>query len=288
MNEKDYTLLLELHKLKNITKVSKKLFLSQPALTKRLKKIEEELGCELLIRSKKGVIFTPIGESIIPYVEFIANTTAQMHNYISANQGFIGGTLSIGSSLNFARYVMPEVLKNYTERYPLVDVKIRTAQSKEILQMIQNDEISVATVRGEFKWDEGRTLLSTEPMCFVCSIENASKPLDSYPYIGRHTDPDQTSRIHDWLEQNGLSELNTKLWIDDIDSCKEMVKHGLGWCILPKVCLSDFDGYTENLYFENSVPFLRNTYALYKHSYYQLPQVQLFIECLKRRTERNL
>ncbi|WP_406542465.1 LysR family transcriptional regulator [Clostridium ljungdahlii] len=53
MDEKDYKLILTLYKLKNITKTSEKLFITQPALTKRIKKIEKDLGTDLLIRSKK-------------------------------------------------------------------------------------------------------------------------------------------------------------------------------------------------------------------------------------------
>lgn len=280
MDEKDYELLMELHKLKNITKVSQKLFLSQPALTKRLKKIEKELGCELMVRSKKGVIFTPIGESIIPYIKLISNTTRQMKNHINTNQGFIGGTLSLGSSLNFSHYRLPTALKTYTKKYPLVDIKITTGQSRDLYQMLQNDDISIAIVRGEFEWDEGRVLLSSEPMCLVCSMENSKKPLNSYPYIGRHTDSTLAAKLHDWLAERNLSDFNTKLWIDNIDSCKEMARHGLGWCILPQICLGDFDGYIEKLYFNDNTPLERKTYVLYKNSYYELPQVRLFIQCL--------
>ena len=51
MNEQDYQLLIDLYETKNITKVADQHFLTQPALTKRIRRIEEELGSELLIRS---------------------------------------------------------------------------------------------------------------------------------------------------------------------------------------------------------------------------------------------
>ena len=63
MDEKDYELLLELYEQKNITKVAQKLFLTQPAISKRIQKMEEELQCQLFLRSKKGVLFTPAGEA---------------------------------------------------------------------------------------------------------------------------------------------------------------------------------------------------------------------------------
>ena len=63
MDEKDYELLLELYEQKNITKVAQKLFLTQPAISKRIQKMEEELQCQLFLRSIKGVLFTPAGEA---------------------------------------------------------------------------------------------------------------------------------------------------------------------------------------------------------------------------------
>lgn len=54
MDEKDYELLLELNESKNITKAAQKLYMTQPAITKRIQKMEEELQCTLFLRSKKG------------------------------------------------------------------------------------------------------------------------------------------------------------------------------------------------------------------------------------------
>jgi DNA-binding transcriptional LysR family regulator len=280
MDEKDYEILLELYEAKNITKVSQKLFLSQPALTKRLIKMEDELNCNLLVRSKKGVIFTPIGESIISYIRTIYKTTAEMKNHVNINQGFIGGTLNMGCSVNFSHYRLPAVLKTYTQLYPLVNINITTNQSKNLYRMLLKDEISIAIVRGDFRWDEGKKLLFKEPMQLVCSEENAHKSLDSYPYINRSTDASLSLELHKWLEENNLPGNTSKICLDNLICCMQMVQNGIGWCILPQICLDNFEGHTEKLYFKDGSPFERNTYVLYKNSYYELPQVQLFINHL--------
>ncbi|MEY8763969.1 MULTISPECIES: LysR family transcriptional regulator [Clostridium] len=280
MDEKDYEIILTLHKLKNITKTSEKLFISQPALTKRIKKIERDLGIDLIIRSKKGVIFTPLGESVIPYIKNVTNTLNLMRQQVESNHNFVGGTLNIGISLNYSHYRLPEVLKNYTEAFPNVDVKIVTDQSTHLYHKLENDEISLAVLRGEYKWDEESILLNTEPICFVCNNKNMNRPLDSFTYIGRHVDSIFQAKIQTWLIENGLSIENTKFWIDDIETCLDIVKEGLGWTILPKICLNNFNGYIKSLYFADGTPFTRSTYILYKKLYYSLPQVKLFIQYL--------
>lgn len=85
--------------------------------------------------------------------------------------------------------------------------------------------------------------MNTEPICFVCNNKNMNRPLDSFTYIGRHVDSIFQAKIQTWLIENGLSIENTKFWIDDIETCLDIVKEGLGWTILPKICLNNFNGY---------------------------------------------
>lgn len=280
MDEKDYELLLDLNETKNITKTAQRLYLTQPAITKRIQKMEEELKCPLFLRSKKGVILTPSGESIIPYAKEILINSRRLKEQALACQNKICGTLRLGASLNFSHYRLPAILKEYTGKYPDVDIQITTGQSKQLFQLLNRDEISIAILRGQFPWEEASHLISTEPICFVCSRENKGRPLTEYPYIGRHTDTNLSGRIQHWLSDHKLGQIRPSLWIDSIDTCKEMARYGLGWCILPRICLDDFDGHIEDLYMDNGSPFVRNTYVLYRESYGKLPQVQLFLEAI--------
>ena len=146
--------------------------------------------------------------------------------------------------------------------------------------MLKRDQFDLAILRGHYDWNEETFPISVEPMCLVCSHENAGKPLDQYPYIRRHTDLDQAGQINQWLNRHGLSHLSSTLRIDNIDTCKEMARYGLGWCILPQICLSDFDGHVQELTLENGEPFTRSTYALCRSNYSRLPQVELFLNLL--------
>lgn len=280
MDEKDYELLLELNESKNITKTAQKLFITQPAITKRIQKMEEELKCKLFLRSKKGILFTPAGEQILPYAKNILDNSRKLKEQVQLSRDQICGTIRLGCSLNIAHYRLPRILKAYTDQYPLVDVQIVTGQSKHLFQLLNRDEVSVAIIRGRYAWDEAIRQLSSEPMCLVCSRENKGRPLTDYPYIGRHTDPDLNARIDQWLLAHKLAHIRPHMWIDSIDACKEMARYGLGWCILPRICLDDFDGYTEDLFMEDGSPFMRKTYVLYKHQYAELPQVKLFLDAL--------
>ncbi len=71
------------------------------------------------------------------------------------------------------------------------------------------------------------------------------------------------------------------IFVDNITTCVEMVRRGLGWSIVPEICLRDFDGIVEPLAFENGEPFVRSTYIMYNNNVMELPQVSAFIELLK-------
>ena len=240
MDEKDCELIEMLWETRNITKAAERLFTTQSALTKRIQKLEEKLGCELFIRSRKGILFTPVAERILPYVRQVSDSMDRIRSQVAIYRKEVAGTLKLGVSINFARYRL--------------------------------------AVRGSFKWNEGMVTLSEEPVCLVTAREHAGEPLNSYPYIGRHTDAGFYDKIQLWRAENGCQESRTNLWVDDIGSCLEMVSRGIGWSILPEICLKQFDGQITPLYFKDGTPFTRSSHILYKHDYFELPQVKKFIQ----------
>lgn len=278
MDEKDCELIEMLWETRNITNAAERLFTTQSALTKRIQKLEQELGCELFIRSRKGVLFTPVAERILPYVRQVSDSMDRIRSQVAIYRKEVAGTLKLGVSINFARYRLADVLKGFMDQYPNVDIHVSTMQSTNLYQSLVKNEISIAIVRGSFKWNEGMVTLSEEPVCLVTAREHAGEPLNSYPYIGRHTDAGFYDKIQLWRAENGCQESRTNLWVDDIGSCLEMVSRGIGWSILPEICLKQFDGQITPLYFKDGTPFTRSSHILYKHDYFELPQVKKFIQ----------
>ena len=71
MDEKDFLIFLTLAETGNLTRTAEKLYLTQPALSKRLQNMESELGAPLFLRSKHGVTLTPDGGQYLPYIQSI-------------------------------------------------------------------------------------------------------------------------------------------------------------------------------------------------------------------------
>lgn len=288
MDSRDHQLLLDLYELKNITKVAQKYYLSQPALTKRLQRIEEELGCAVLHRHKKGVSFTAAGEQILPYCRNMLRVQQEMMKEINHHQGVVGGTVSILCSNSYSYYRLPMALKRYCARYPRVSVEVTVGRSGPLYQQFVRREDCIAILRGERAWGDGRIPLDSEPLCLTCSHENAGRSLRDYPYIAHVTDDRATaSQVERWAVERELPIYNAKLAVNHINCCKELARQGLGWCVLPRTSLDDFDGTVRNLYFLDGAPLKRDTFIFYHSSYYELQQVRLLVETLLE-SEREL
>ena len=81
MDEQDIELLKTLIDTQNITKTAKKLYTTQSSLTKRIQKMEQDLGCQLFIRSRKGILPTPAAEGIFPEIEKISQSMEHIRAY---------------------------------------------------------------------------------------------------------------------------------------------------------------------------------------------------------------
>ena len=79
-----------------------------------------------------------------------------------------------------------------------------------------------------------------------------------------------------WLMEHKM-EPDAQLNVDGLSTCVAMVNAGLGWSIVPSICLNYFDGVSEPLFFADGTPLTRSTYLLYRKRESELPQVREFI-----------
>jgi DNA-binding transcriptional LysR family regulator len=280
MDERDYEIILTLYELKNITRTAEKLFITQPAVTNRIKKIEKFLNGKIIVRSKNGVFFTPLGEKIIPFIQNLRSELRDMQDFARSTMGGVQGTLSLGVSVNFAHYKLPPILKHYIDKFPDVSVNIITDRSSNVFRLLQKNQVALGIVRGDFYWQEGARLISTEKIYLAFQKSINMTEIGDIPYIGYKTDSLLQNKIDNWLAENLPFRPDRSIWVDNIDTAKELVKQGIGWSILPEICLEDFGGYKTPLTLHDGRPFERKTSVLFRNALEKLPQVREFLNLL--------
>ena len=180
MDEKDFEILSTLNETRNITRAAEQLYITQSALSKRIKAIEKELGIEMLIRSRQGIRFTPAGEAVLTHSTCAAREMELMRRHIDTMNEEICGTLNTGISINFALYKLPDILADYHKKYPKVNLQITTGQSRHLYRQMLDGSLDIAVLRGEYPWDGIQFLLSQENICLVYNQEYEGTPLSDY------------------------------------------------------------------------------------------------------------
>ena len=272
-----------LNKTKNITHAADLLYINQSALSKRIVAIEQELGVTLMVRSRQGIHFTAEGEKVLYYTQEAKKQLELMKIDLKENNTVISGTLRAGISINYSQYNLPQILSEYKKKFPKVITHITTEYSRNIFLKIMNGEIDVAVVRGEFPWNENKILLEKENICLIYHNQDIGKNLSDFQYIGRKTDITFEREMAQWLRENDLKIQKEGIYVDNINTCVEMVNQGLGWAIVPEICLKNFKGQIKPLVFKNGEAFTRSTYLLHSNSVSKLPQVREFIKIIQNR-----
>lgn len=117
----------------------------------------------------------------------------------------------------------------------------------------------------------------TEPVYLACRQKTTLTNLPAQPYIVHHTDKLLESEQDRWLsEHHLLSKIHTDLTIDNITTVADLVEAGIGWSILPEICLKNFSGYKTPLTFKDGTKFERSTFISENQESSQLVQVKAF------------
>ncbi|AMB98714.1 hypothetical protein AWM75_01305 [Aerococcus urinaehominis] len=285
MDEKDFDLLLALAETANITQASKQLYISQSALSKRLKKLEEDLQARLVIRSNQGIRFTSAGEAVLASVRKITKELEIMRSRLDFTKEIISGQLKLGSSLNFSFYKLPQVLMQFRMRYPQVTVQVKSDHSRQLYQELLAGHLDLAIIRGEYPWSGHKVCLAQEKICAIKSQANHFIPFQDLPYIGRETDLAFQQAARQWLHEQGWENLTPSFQVDNLTTCVELVKADSGWAIVPEICLDDFNGDCIPLSFADGQAFKRPTYLMYNPAVLALNQVKAFINFVEEASQ---
>jgi len=133
----------------NITAAAEKLYTSQPGVSKQLKLLEEELGLQLFARKGKSLGgITAAGQQVIDRARLIMSEVDNIRSLASDFYHEEEGTLSIATTHTQARYVLPDVIREFRDRYPKVSLNLHQGTSEQIADMVAANEIDFAIATG--------------------------------------------------------------------------------------------------------------------------------------------
>ena len=277
----DWLILKTLSEEKSISKTAEKLFISQPAITRRLKRLEQELHTTIIIRTPLGINFTSEGIIVLNYAKQALQSFQNLTELLQTKQGIPRGTLQIGVSRRFANKELPEILRSFVKEYPNVKIQLNADLSSSIYKLLQKDEIQLALIRGEYNWNEVKIHLEKEQICLVASHPVEKKDLLTLPFIVPISSIQNA--VENWWNDNFQQAPNILGYVDSIDTCQEMVLQDLGWSVLPELGLpTQSKLFKKPLTTKDGLPLLRNTYILYRSAHQDYPPLLAFVSHIKK------
>lgn len=143
----DYKLLLKLQEVGTIRGTAKAVLISQPAVTQRLKYMEEYFGHTVFIRTPKKLIPTPEGEIILTHAASVIEREKELKNQLAISSDEVQGTLSIACSSLISQRFLPALLGSFTAKFPKIAIDLVTGISEDIKR--NHKDYHVCIIRGE-------------------------------------------------------------------------------------------------------------------------------------------
>ena len=141
-----YRIFYTVAKTGNISKAAKELYISQPAISKSLQKLEESMNCELFRRSSRGVSLTEEGELLYSHVKVAFETLALGEDRLRNSIELGVGHLKIGVSSTLCKYMLLPYLKEFIKLYPHINISITCQSTNDTLKLLEENKIDVGLI----------------------------------------------------------------------------------------------------------------------------------------------
>jgi len=231
----------------SFSQAAEKLHLTQPAVSKRVAALENQLDSILFDRIGKTISLTEAGTALLPHAESINQRIADAELSIRELSGVIAGKLSLATSHHIGLHKLPGVLRRFTETYPQVQLDIEFMDSEKAYEQIMRGKVELAVVtlapviddclQAASIWPDPLHIAISEnhPLAKSSSIELIQ--LSEYPAILPDLNT-YTGRIVKTLFQQQELSLDVSMSTNYLETIKMMVTIGLGWSILPASILT--------------------------------------------------
>lgn len=252
-NLSQYKIFYEVAKAGNISKAAKELYISQPAISKAIGKLEDSLGLSLFTRSSRGVQLTSEGEILFEHAREAFEALERGEQELRRIQEFDIGHLRIGVSNTLCKYVLLPYLKTFIDQYPHMKVTIESQSTAQTLNRLEQQKIDLGLVAEP----SVRKDLAFIPVMDIQDIFVSTRNYMDNLYLreGRDTNIFETGNImlldesnmtrhhvDEYMAENNIF-LHQVLEVTTMDLLIEFAKIGLGVaCVIKELVQKELDG----------------------------------------------
>src|SRR5579862_7073786 len=237
---------VRLVELQTFTKAAEELSLTQPAVTRQIAALEAELKTRLLDRLGRRVELTAAGQALFAYASRIVRLSEEARRAVRDVAAGVSGPLSIGASGTASAYILPAIVRQFTQGYPEVELSVHTGPSASIVEMVMRNVVDVGVVMN-FEGHAGIdsvTVASYESVLVVPPNHELARGGNGVPierlaqsdFIVMQKGTNLRSYVDQILAQAG-AQPRIVMELDNVEAIKKMIEAGLGVSLLPKLAV---------------------------------------------------
>ena len=231
----------------SISLAADQLFITQPAVTKRIHSLEDYFGVKLFESAGRGIQATHAANSLLPKVKGWLNELGDIHHTLSHEQSQVQGKLKIGTSHHIGLHHLPSHLTRYVQNFPEVTLDVHFVDSEQAHEQVLAGELELAFLTLPPQGDARLSYVTiwNDPLVFVVAPfhplaekQNLSlEDLIQYPSLlpASQTYTSQITLAE--FEKQGVKPKVT-MSNNPLESIRMLVSIGLGWSVLPKTLLN--------------------------------------------------
>jgi DNA-binding transcriptional LysR family regulator len=216
-------------------------YVTQPALSQQVQRLEAELGIALLRRTSRGVELTPAGEDMLARAEAILAAVAKARGAMDEHAGVVRGAVRVAATTADALH-LPDVLANFHREHPGVQLALRHASASEVLELVRRGAVDLAVLSLGGESVDGLTVtpLPDEPLRVIAAPDEsltavavAIEDLRGRPFVLGEPGTALRATIMAACQEHGFSPVPL-LEVSDPTTVRFLVSAGLGVSLVPQ------------------------------------------------------
>jgi LysR family transcriptional regulator, transcriptional activator of the cysJI operon len=232
----------------NFTRAAGRLHISQPAVTRHIRQLEEHYGQPLFVRAPGGITLTLAGHALLEHAVHVEALNDGVERRIRAGAAIVAGPLRLGASTTIAQYLLPRWLGRFRQQHPQVDLSLRMGNTEEVAGALLAGRIDLGLIEGPV----GRSELKTE--CFaedeIVPVVAPDHPLAkklrvtvadlaATPCVMREAGSGTRLVVEQAFKRAGINpgKLSVILEIDSSETIKGLIETGVGVAYLSRLAL---------------------------------------------------
>ena len=220
--------------------------LTQPAISKRIATLEQQLSARLFDRIGRHVTLTEAGRALKPRAEQIISALSDTHRALSNLSSRVQGRLSLATSHHIGLHRLPGVLRTFTLNYPEVALDIDFLDSEVAYDKVMHGEIELAVITlapaieppivGRIIWNDPLDFVVAPEHPLAAAANVSLAELAAYPAVFPGANTFTHNVVSQLFQEHGVIP-QISMSTNYLETIKMMVSIGLAWSVLPRTML---------------------------------------------------